>query len=120
MVPVYGAGHMFGDWILSLWDKNHYDWNPSWIANMNDWAQHKIGMSGFSFWAFMVGGNILGIGLGFVSYPMIKQFFATMKERGVKRVRATVVKSKQVARNIAIKAKPVLKAITKRVRRKGL
>ena len=117
MVPVYGAGHMFGEWLFSWWDVDHYQWNPAWIQSMNEWAYQKLGMSGFSFWAFMVGGNVLGIGLAFLCYPMIQRVCAHMKQTGAQKVKRAVNKSKQIAKRVASKTKPVMRAIKKRVRR---
>lgn len=115
MVPVYGAGHLFGDWVLSLFGINHYEWNPSWITSLNAWAHQAIGLHGFSFWAFMIGGNILGVALGAMCYPVIKPFFAALKQRGKEKMRKTVAQSKRAAQKFARKAKPILKRVKARV-----
>ncbi len=118
MVPVYGAGHMFGDWMLSLCGLDHYEWNPSWITSLNEWAHQAIGLKGFSFWAFMIGGNILGIGLGVMCYPIIKRLFALVKERGKKKMMHTVAQSKKAAQHLALKAQPLIKRVKERVKSK--
>lgn len=118
MIPVYGAGHVVGDWLLSWFGVDHYDWNPSWIQSMNEWAHAKVGLNGFSFWAFMLGGNLLGIALSFLAYPMIKRALSYVTLNSKKKVKAVVVKSKEVAHHFADKAKPVMKAVAKRVQRK--
>lgn len=118
MVPVYGAGHWVGDWLLSWFGADHYEWNPSWIQSINAWAHATIGLTGFSFWAFMIGGNLLGISLSVLAYPMIKKLLSQIKEKSSKKVRAAVNKSKAIAYSFASKAKPALKAIKTRVRRK--
>ena len=118
MVPVYGAGHLFGGWILSLFGINHYAWNPSWIARLNEWAHQAIGLKGFSFWAFMIGGNILGIGLSIMCYPMIKRLFVFVKERSAQKVRQTVTQSKRAAKRLAGKARPLLNRVKERVNTK--
>ncbi len=117
MVPVYGAGHWFGDWMLSWCGINHYEWNPSWITSLNSWAHEAIGLRGFSFWAFMIGGNILGIALGVMCYPMIKRLFVVIKERGKKKVKQTVLRSKKAAHNLARKAKPLIARVKQRVKK---
>lgn len=118
MVPVYGAGHLFGDWMLSWFGVNHYAWNPSWIMSFNSWARATIGLYGFSFWAFMIGGNILGIVLGVLSYSLIKPFFLSLKKRGKEKMKQTVAQSKRAAKRIAQKAKPILTRVKHRVTKK--
>ena len=66
----------------------------------------------------MIGGNILGIGLGVMCYPMIKRLFALVKERGKKKVMHTVTKSKQAAQHLARKAQPLLKRAKERMKSK--
>lgn len=117
MVPVYGAGHLLGDWILSFFGINHYEWNPSWIVSLNNWAHDMIGLHGFSFWAFMIGGNLLGVAFGAMCYPVIKPFFAALKQRGKEKMRKTMAQSKRVAQRLAKKAQPILKRVASRVKR---
>lgn len=103
MVPVYGLSYLFGDWILSFFGVNHYAWNPSWVSKGNELLSQYITLSGFSFWAFMIGGNILGIGLALLAYPIVKRV-ATMMVKGKTRVINTMRKSKEVVRSMAAKA----------------
>ncbi|EKD48985.1 MAG: hypothetical protein ACD_64C00047G0003 [uncultured bacterium] len=115
MVPVYGAGHMFGDWVLSLLGVDHYEWNPSWIISLNNWAHAAIGLQGFSFWAFMIGGNSLGIAFGILCYPMMKRFFIALKQRGATKMKATMAHSKRAAQRFARKAQPIITRVKARV-----
>lgn len=115
MMPVYGAGHFFGDQILSWWGVDHYEWNPSWIISANSWIKSHIGFGGISFWAFMIGGNILGIGLSLGCYPMIKRLLSAAKAHGKKRVAQTVIRSKRAVKKLAAKAKPLLNKVKQRV-----
>lgn len=118
MVPVYGAGHVFGDWVLSFFGMNHYEWNPSWIISLNSWARESIGVHGFSFWAFMIGGNILGVAFGALCYPFIKPFFVALKQRGAQKMKQTMDQSKRAAKRLAQKAQPIIKRVKARVKQK--
>ncbi len=118
MVPVYGAGHVFGDWVLSFFGMDHYEWNPSWITSLNSWARESIGLHGFSFWAFMIGGNILGVAFGALCYPLIKPFFIALKQRGAQKVKQTMDQSKRAAKRLAQKAQPIIKRVKARVKQK--
>ena len=73
MVPVYGVGYVFGDWFLNLFGINH-SFNPAWLTEWNTWLAQKIELQNFSFWGFLVGGNILGVGLAFIVYPLMKRY----------------------------------------------
>jgi uncharacterized protein (DUF2062 family) len=115
MMPVYGAGHFFGDRVLTWIGVNHYAWNPSWIESANQWIKGYIGLGGISFWAFMIGGNILGVGLSILCYPMIKRMLSAFKAQGKKRVKQTVVCSKRVAKKLAAQAKPLLHKVKQKV-----
>lgn len=106
MVPVYGLSYLCGDWILSFFGVNHYAWNPSWVSKGNELLSSYVSFSGFSFWAFMIGGNILGIGLSLLAYPIIKSV-ANMMVVGKAKVVSTVLKSKEVVRSMATKAQQV-------------
>ncbi len=111
MVPVYGAGHLFGDWVLSVCGVNHYDWNPTWIKLCNEWLTSKVGLSGFSFWAFMIGGNILGVSLSIACYPVIKRCMSRLATTSKKKVLRSVVVSKRAVISMAAKAKPVFQRV---------
>ena len=76
MVPIYMGGYLFGYWILHVVMAIPVEGlNPSWM----DWFSHKImeylHTKEPSFWAFMLGGNILGIVLAFITYPLALRFF---------------------------------------------
>ncbi len=106
-MPVYGIGYLFGDRLLSFFGMNHDAWNPSWVTKGNELLASYVGVSGFSFWAFMIGGNILGIGLSLLGYPLIK-ILADLMMKGKKKVVHTVCQSKRAVHSLAKKAKPVL------------
>ncbi len=95
MVPVYGFGYWFGDWLLNFVQINHHAYNPSWVMMCNSWLQQYIPWEGFSLWAFLVGGNILGILFGLISYPFVKWLIVTFGIRHQERVLRTMMHSRQ-------------------------
>lgn len=71
MVPVYGAGYLFGVWMLDFWAINHYAYNPSWVTYVSNWIAPHLGVSKVSLAAFLVGGNVIGIIGAIMLYPVI-------------------------------------------------
>jgi uncharacterized protein len=72
MVPVYGIGYIVGDWLLTWFG----------IANMADNTTWSIALpkiynycSSNSLLAFLVGGNLLGLGIGGILYPIMRYIF---------------------------------------------
>ena len=106
MMPVYGAGYAFGDWLLKLFGVDH-TYNPAWVTSCNLWLNTHIGLPGISFWAFLIGGNIVGICLALVGYPFIKRYAHLMHQKSKQKVKRTF----KAARRAMAKAKPVLQKI---------
>jgi uncharacterized protein (DUF2062 family) len=76
MVPIYMSGYLFGYWLLHSFLAIPLEGlNPEWMA----WFSHKImellHTKEPSFWAFLIGGNIVGIVLAVVTYPAALIFF---------------------------------------------
>lgn len=69
MVPVYSLDYGFGYWLV-----RHYygiiPTNPCWMASVNDFIQSFVSMPDICFWSFMIGGNLLGIAIGAMIYPI--------------------------------------------------
>ena len=79
MVPIYMSGYLFGYWLLHVFMAVPVEGlNPAWMA----WFSHKImdilHIKEPSFWAFMVGGNIVGLVFAFMTYPAALVFFKKM------------------------------------------
>ena len=72
MVPIYAADHIVGDQLFYLCGINGMELNPDWVDSLNAWISHYTGLSGISFWAFLVGGNLLSIVLALIIYPIIR------------------------------------------------
>lgn len=76
MVPVYGAGHVFGQWFCGkIMGVDMCVHNPTWVVSLNSTIAHYTGMSGISLWDFIIGGNLLGIGLALLMYPIFYYTF---------------------------------------------
>ncbi len=79
MIPIYMGGYLFGYWLLhSFLGISLENLNPYWM----EWFNHKIveflHITEISFWAFMIGGNILGIIFAFIAYPIALKFIKKM------------------------------------------
>lgn len=116
MVPVYGLGYWFGNWLLAFIGVDHYAFNPGWISSCNAWLQHYVAVKGFSFWAFMLGGNVLGILLALLSYPLIKWLLRTISVKGKQQVLRTVARSKRAVNSLTMRTKPVLQRLAQKSR----
>jgi uncharacterized protein (DUF2062 family) len=116
MVPVYGSGYWFGDWLLSKIGIAHYALNPSWMSACNNWLRDYLPKDGISLWAFLVGGNLLGILLALISYVPVKRFIALLTTENKNRVLRTMDHSKQMVHSLQQKAAPMLRNVTQKAR----
>lgn len=67
MVPFFTLDYFFGYWLIHTF----LGINPGWSISLA-----KIFGSGeICVWSFLIGGNILGIIVAFLSYPFVKLFF---------------------------------------------
>jgi uncharacterized protein (DUF2062 family) len=75
MMPVYAVDHLFGIWLFDLFNIDYFKWDPQWVLSCNVWLQQHTGISGLSLSAFLIGGNLLAIGISVMLYPIMKRFF---------------------------------------------
>lgn len=69
MIPIFAAGYAVGYLILHTWlGFPLLDANPWWMAHVNEYLQYYLNLPNVSFWAFMLGANLLGIILGIITY----------------------------------------------------
>lgn len=73
MIPVYGFGYIFGSRLFGLLGIQSMSWNPSWMNSLNLFLQTKTGLPHLSLGAFLIGGNIVGVALALLVYPIIKR-----------------------------------------------
>lgn len=75
MVPVYSVDHLFGAWFLRVLHIDYIQCDPAWLESCNIFLKNHTGISGLSLTAFLVGGNILAIGIGVIVYPVARRLF---------------------------------------------
>ncbi|HSW73826.1 MAG TPA: DUF2062 domain-containing protein [Candidatus Limnocylindria bacterium] len=76
MIPIYSADYLFGDALMrKLFNLDMVSLNPSWMSWVNEVLAKYCGLSDISFWSFMIGGNILGLMLAGITYPVMKLVF---------------------------------------------
>lgn len=79
MVFIYSADYVMGTWFFThVLDVNSLHINPRWMAFINEPLQSYLGIEGVSFWAFMIGGNLLGIAIGSILYPVMRHIFTRL------------------------------------------
>ena len=82
MVPLYVADYLFGKWILhNLFHLDPSAINPTWMQWINTQLAYYTGIPEISFWAFMIGGNLLGILLGGILYPVLLRAFTGIRTK---------------------------------------
>lgn len=82
-VPVCVFDYTVGYWFLhSLLKIPVASMNPAWMERFNSYLTQTLGTGSVSVWAFIVGGNLVGITLALISYPISKYLFSKIaKER---------------------------------------
>lgn len=68
MVPVYGSGYLVGNWFLNFS-------NIIVSTGTGDWCSILSKYSSNSLLAFLVGGNLLGLAIGGILYPVMLYIF---------------------------------------------
>jgi uncharacterized protein (DUF2062 family) len=77
MIPVYGSDYIFGYWLLhKVFNLNFEVFEPWWMYYINMFCEKTLGIAKPCIISFIVGGNILGIGLSILLYPLMKRVFA--------------------------------------------
>jgi len=76
MVPVYSIDHLFGAWFFNLLHIDYTQLDPAWVESCNLFLKQHTGITGLSLSAFLVGGNMLAIGISVMMYPLMKRIFA--------------------------------------------
>jgi uncharacterized protein (DUF2062 family) len=79
MVPVYMSGYFFGYWCLHSWWGVAVSFaNPWWMEPVNNFLHSRLGIGDISLWAFMLGGNVLGVFLGVLCYIIMLPVFVRL------------------------------------------
>lgn len=76
-VPLCMVDYMTGYWFLhKLLGFPVEGLNPVWMTHFNDYIQQALGIPNVSVWAFVVGGNVVGIVLALIAYPLCRYLFS--------------------------------------------
>ncbi len=82
MVPLMAAGYWVGYKILHGWiGLSVAAINPHIMAWANLYIQKYIGIKDVSFWAFLIGGNVLGVAVAVGMYPFLRLLFKELVKR---------------------------------------
>jgi uncharacterized protein len=88
MIPIVILDYAVGMWIARALHINLLAYNPSWMESVNKWLTKKIGtylakfgIGEISFWAYFIGGHIIAISLGLLSYLLAKLVLKKMIKR---------------------------------------
>ena len=65
MIPFYMLDYKIGTWLV-----RYIPYNPGWEISL----QKIFGSGKISLWAFFVGGNVLGIAAGIVTYGLMRVY----------------------------------------------
>lgn len=71
LLIIYGLDYGFGIFIFRLFGINSAALNPAWLTTLIEYCKNYLHIPEFSLWAFMLGGNLLGILVSMISYPYI-------------------------------------------------
>lgn len=107
MMPVYAIDHIFGKWLFTLLDIDHFAWDPVWVESCNFYLKQHTGITGLSLSAFFVGGNVLAVGVSVMMYPIMKHVFTKYLNVGLHSVslRVLVRDNKEDLNNVRILVK---------------
>jgi uncharacterized protein len=78
LIPFYAADYSFGYWLVH----SLFGFSPSWVVSL----EKIFGSGSFCLWSFFIGGNVLGLAAGLISYPLMLKLFrflASKKSGGV-------------------------------------
>ena len=71
LLVIYGIDYAFGALLFRLAGIDGAALNPAWLNALINYLKNYLHIPEFSFWAFMIGGNLLGILISVISYPYI-------------------------------------------------
>lgn len=75
-IPIYTLDYVFGKWLLySFLKVDMRAYNPAWVTALEQWCSTYLGIKDLCFWSFIIGGNVLGIIISVLLYPVIYAIF---------------------------------------------
>lgn len=81
MIPIYSCDYLVGELLLSKYfGIDTAALNPSWMTWLNEKLHFYTGICGISWWSFLIGGNLIGLAVAGMLYPISKHIFARLIE----------------------------------------
>lgn len=78
-VPIYVTDYIFGHWLVhSVLHYGERLYVPQWLGATQAYIGSVLGIDAVCFWSFMIGGNVLGIGVALLLYPGILKLSRTI------------------------------------------
>lgn len=71
---IYWIDYVVGKCILT-WFYGSLPADPIWVQWLNLKIAYYTGLPGISFWAFMIGGHVLGLIVSILAYPIVVRLF---------------------------------------------
>jgi len=79
MIPVYALDYNVGHLVLrTVCGPEVIALNPNWAQSASEFLGKCFGTNGLSVWAFIVGGNLIGLSVAVMLYPVMKRFFTQL------------------------------------------
>lgn len=76
MIPIYAADYYVGRIVCSCIGVDVSSWsNPAWIDWINSQLTYYVGLPKISLWIFIIGGNLLGLLISLMVYPLAIRLF---------------------------------------------
>ncbi len=76
IIPLYTLNHVIGQWLFGLFNIDGMTLDPLWVEQCSTIIKEYTGITGLSFSAFLIGGNLLGLSISIMLYPLVKRLFS--------------------------------------------
>lgn len=81
LIAVYGADYLFGHWLVHrVLHLPVERITPNWLHSMTSSIAYYTGLQEPCFWSFLIGGNLLGVLVSVLLYPIILQACYTLRK----------------------------------------
>jgi len=87
MLPIYSAAHAVGSLVLAYCGfAGCLQGNPQMVENLICYVRPYCHVDFFSFWAFMIGGNLLALFISGMLYPIIMRIIVRTNQENINSV----------------------------------
>ncbi len=76
ILPLYVLDHSVGQWFFGIFNIDGVQLDPSWLEICSSFLTKHTGISGLSLSAFLVGGNLIGVCISVMMYPVVRRIIA--------------------------------------------